>query len=283
MRPPPGTIETSMPRLLLALALGAATSVAAQAPPADSAAVHDAERVPDARATLRAAGVLALATAATMPFDARLAAAVRGEGPQRSIVLRRGARVANVAGDPGVVVGSALLWGVGRLARESTLAAHGLHAGDAIVLGGVATSALKLLAGRQRPYVETGDADDFAIAHGTHGGRESFPSGHTTAAFAFASAIASDLRGAHPRAARVAAPLLYAGAASVGLSRMYDDRHWASDVVLGAGIGALAGARVAAYARAHPANWVDRHLGALTILPGMHGRGATLGVHRTTR
>jgi membrane-associated phospholipid phosphatase len=63
---------------------------------------------------------------------------------------------------------------------------------------------------------------------------------------------------------------------------MYVDAHWASDVVLGAGIGTLAGTRVAAYARAHPDNWVDRHLGALTLAPGAGGSSLTVGVHRAT-
>jgi membrane-associated phospholipid phosphatase len=286
-----------MPRRLLALTIGIAlvsglgiapsVGAAQERPPAaggspDSATVRVA-RMPSARSTLRTVGALALVTVAAMPVDARLARALRSPAPQRSAFLQRSARVANAAGDPGAVVGSLALYVVGRLARNPTATTLGLHAGEAIVLGGTSTAVIKLLAGRQRPYVEAGDADDFAPGHGAHGARESFPSGHTTAAFALASAVSAELRRTHPAAARVATPLLYAGAASVGLARMYDDRHWASDVVLGAGLGTLAGTRVVAFSRAHPNNWVDRHLGALTVAPDPGGRGLLLGLHLATR
>lgn len=226
---------------------------------------------------------MAATTVALMPFDARLATAVRAPGPQRSSTLRRGTAIANVAGDPGALIASVVLFGAGRLGGRPHLAALGLHTGEAIVLGGTATAVLKVAFGRQRPNVETGDGDDFAPTQGRRAGRSSFPSGHTAAAFAFASAAAADLRRWHPPAARVANPLLYAGAAAVGVARMYDNKHWASDVVLGAGIGTLAGTQVAAYARAHPHNRVERLLGTLTVATAGDGRGIAFGVRPTTR
>jgi membrane-associated phospholipid phosphatase len=44
----------------------------------------------------------------------------------------------------------------------------------------------------------------------------------------------------------------------VGLSRMYHDKHWASDVVLGAAIGTFTGLKVVRYSHAHPNNRLDR-------------------------
>jgi membrane-associated phospholipid phosphatase len=252
----------------------------------DTTAHRAAERADPLLGTRRLlvdVGVTAVAGAAVAPFDVRLQRAVRARAVQRSRGLRGGARVADAAGDPGTLVAAVALYGGGLLAGRPHVAALGLHAGEAIVASGVVTGGLKLLVGRQRPNVEPGDADDFVPARGDRAGRTSFPSGHTTAAFAFASAAAADLRRWSPRAGRVATPLLYAGAASVGLARMYDDRHWASDVVVGAGIGMLAGARVAAYARAHPDHVLERGLLRLTIAPSAAGRGVAVGLHAATR
>jgi membrane-associated phospholipid phosphatase len=240
------------------------------APAADSTA-RRADPPLGRRRLLVDVGLTALAGAAVSPFDARLQQVIRGRAVQQAGGVRRGARVANAAGDPGTLVASVALYGGGLLAGRRHVAALGLHAAEAIVASGVVTGGLKLLVGRQRPYVEAGDADDFVPARGYRTGRTSFPSGHTTAAFAFASAVSADLRRWHPTAGRVATPLLYAGATSVGLARMYDDRHWASDVVVGAGVGLIAGSRVVAYARAHPDNAVERHLLGLTIAPSPAG------------
>ena len=75
--------------------------------------------------------------------------------------------------------------------------------------------------------------------------------------------------------------MLYAGAGLVGLARMYDDKHWASDVVLGAGIGTLAGVETVAFSRVHAHNRVERMLGAVTVVPS--ARGLTFAVRQDTR
>ena len=70
------------------------------------------------------------------------------------------------------------------------------------------------------------------------------------------------------------APVLYGGATLVGLSRMYHNKHWASDVVLGAGIGTFSGIKIVRYSHAHPHNKVDRVILGTTIAmvpEGGHG------------
>jgi len=84
-----------------------------------------------------------------------------------------------------------------------------------------------------------------------------------------------------PKSPWIVGPVLYGGAAMVGLARMYDDKHWASDVVLGAGIGTLAGVETVAFSRVHAHNRIERMLGALTVVPGT--RGLTLAVRQDTR
>jgi membrane-associated phospholipid phosphatase len=96
---------------------------------------------------------------------------------------------------------------------------------------------------------------------GVHdGARQSFPSGHTTAAFAFAAAMDRELRRSHPKVARWAGPSLYAAAALTGLARMHSDNHWASDIIMGAGIGTVSGLMVARFHADRPLHWLDRRL-----------------------
>ena len=221
--------------LTLALTFGVAT--------AGAQTTHDstAHRALVTRRDVATFGGFVAAGAAMYPLDVRAERAFRAGDVQRSTVAHDAARAFNFAGSPGVLVASAAMLGAGWLAHRPTLERLGLHATEAIVGGSTVTAAVKFLAGRQRPFVEPGDHDDFALGRGTAEGRSSFPSGHATAAFAFASALSSDLRKTHPRAARVLTPMLYGGAALVGAARMYDDKHWASDVVVGAGVGTLAG------------------------------------------
>ncbi len=80
-----------------------------------------------------------------------------------------------------------------------------------------ATGALKLAIARERPD----GSDD-----------NSFPSGHTSAAFQGASFI-------HLRYGWRKGIPAYAGAAFVGFSRLYADKHYVSDVVAGAALGIL--------------------------------------------
>jgi undecaprenyl-diphosphatase len=60
----------------------------------------------------------------------------------------------------------------------------------------------------------------------------SFPSSHAANAFALATVLA--------RRWRRLAPAFFVFAATVALSRVYLDRHWLSDVLVGAGVGWLA-------------------------------------------
>jgi membrane-associated phospholipid phosphatase len=52
--------------------------------------------------------------------------------------------------------------------------------------------------------------------------------------------------------------LLYGTAGLTGISRVYNNAHWASDVAVGAGIGAFTGWKVVRYSYDHPGNTIDR-------------------------
>lgn len=105
--------------------------------------------------------------------------------------------------------------------------AAGYVAADAV------TGLLKGAVGRHRPSDGRGP-DRFWPGLKARSNWDSFPSGHATHAFAIAAGIAAE--SGRPAVAAVA----YGTAGLVGLSRIYDRAHWASDVVAGAVIGTAA-------------------------------------------
>jgi membrane-associated phospholipid phosphatase len=209
----------------------------------------------------RQMGGFALASALTSLIDRDGQRLMQRRWVQGSPSLTRAADAFNAYGSPGVFAGSAVLYAVGWAAGRPDVARLGMRAGEAIVLSGIVTGGIKGIAGRARPYASPGVPGDFRLMSGVHdGARQSFPSGHTTAAFAFAGALDRELRLSHPGTARWAGTALYAAATLTGLARMHADDHWASDVVMGAGIGLISARVVARFHADRPAHWLDRRL-----------------------
>lgn len=108
-----------------------------------------------------------------------------------------------------------------------------------VVVAGVTGSALKVAVGRERPTHENQLVGGEVIAvHGPAGGArtaycQSFPSGHTMAAFATATALSAF----YPQAA----PLFFGVASAAGVERLVHRQHFLSDVVAGAFLGNVVG------------------------------------------
>ena len=129
-------------------------------------------------------------------------------------------------------IGAGLL-GVGLGAHHPALARTGRDALVAMGVAGLLTTAAKIAVGRARPDANLGTAYFAPFRSPTHD--NSFPSGHTSQAFALAAVIA-----AHTRQP-VLRFTVYGAAAVVGIARVAADRHFASDVVGGAILGTLVG------------------------------------------
>lgn len=127
-----------------------------------------------------------------------------------------------------VVVGGSLL--VGGLTEGNTGVRKGIAIISGMALGSWPTNLTKLVAGRKRPRTGAGSLDLEPFS-----GNKSFPSGHTTFIFSVAGSI--DEVTESPWLAGVA----YGLAGLTGFERIYDDRHWLSDVVAGALMGTLTG------------------------------------------
>ncbi len=206
------------------------------------------------------AGGFAAATVLAMPFDERLAEWMQQPGRQNNDGLKATASVFRNLADPGTVVIAGGLYVFGRLDHHETMADIGLHSGEAIVASSVAGWVIKSVAGRARPRVDIHRPTDYKLGRGfgAAGDYQSFPSGHTLAAFSLAAAVTAESGRLWPEHQALIGVLTYGGATLSGLSRMYNNAHWASDVLLGAGIGTLAGRMVVRWQHGHPGNWIDR-------------------------
>ncbi len=107
-----------------------------------------------------------------------------------------------------------------------------LLTGKAMVITGGFTLLFKVVAGRHRPDQDVpadptlweGPFNDFKYV--------SYPSGHTALAFSAATVLSS-----YYHEKTWVAITSYSLATLVGISRIYDDKHWASDVLGGAVLG----------------------------------------------
>lgn len=124
-------------------------------------------------------------------------------------------------------------WAVSELAGRGEAAEAAMHVTAALAAGGLVNGALKYTIGRERPN-ETDDPHRYR-PFATLNRWQSFPSGHTAVAFTLASAVSEEARSPWVTA------LAYGGASAVAWSRVYEDKHWASDVTAGALLGIVAG------------------------------------------
>lgn len=241
--------------LVLLLAAAAAPSGAQGVAPADPPPILGAREA-------AIAGGFAAAGLLVAPFDRALADRLQRPEVQANRVLGATAVTFRRAAQPGLYVILPALWGIGRLADDRTTAAVGLHSVEAVGLALAAVGVGKYVAGRARPSVEGRDPTSWQLLRGAREGSEyrSFPSGHTAAAFAAASTITAELAARRPSLRWSAGVPLYLGAATAGWSRMYENRHWGTDVVGGAAIGTIAGVAVARWHRTRPDNEIDRQL-----------------------
>jgi len=121
----------------------------------------------------------------------------------------------------GLIFGSDELRTTGRILIESLAAA------------GITTTALKVILGRTRPYMNKGQYkfNFFQLKNENN----SLPSGHTTVAFTISTVLAKRIDNLYASIA------LYGLASLTAYQRIYSNNHWISDTFLAAAIGYTAG------------------------------------------
>ena len=135
-------------------------------------------------------------------------------------------------------LGEGLGWVAAGVALAWLGGAKGRRAGIAIAIASLGTTyvvqrMVKPVFRRKRPWV-----DREVLVVGIRTTDASFPSGHSASSFAAATAVASF----YP----AVAPLVFALATGVALSRVHLGHHFPSDITAGAAIGVASGTAVAA-------------------------------------
>lgn len=124
-----------------------------------------------------------------------------------------------------------------------------LLATQAYIAGAAVEGVIKFLSGRTRPSIYNAGVEaepkflgPFSKTAVSVGGKKvfsSFPSGHTTVAFAAATVFAMEYKN------KPIIPIIAYGAATmIGLSRITENKHWSTDVLVGAALGFLTGKEV---------------------------------------
>lgn len=114
----------------------------------------------------------------------------------------------------------------GILKKDQKLLRNGLELGGSAAINGLITFALKQSMHRQRPYETYPQIQNYKTVKGY-----SFPSGHTSSAFAFATTLTIQ----YPKWYIIVPAYTYA--ALMGYSRMHLGVHYPSDVLCGMAVG----------------------------------------------
>jgi membrane-associated phospholipid phosphatase len=178
--------------------------------------------------------------------------------PVRDHFAPRGTYPDNISPTRDALPLAALLVGTfaaGAVSHDHMLLGTGWDMGEAVVLGGLSSQGLKLISGRERPNEAT------KPSRFGHGG-SSFPSGHTTIAFAAAQVLSDEL----PPDQWAWRTVAYGLATATAYARLDSNAHWLSDTAAGAALGMATGRFVSN-------RDIDRNAGLVMGVKPLH-RGA---------
>jgi membrane-associated phospholipid phosphatase len=184
--------------------------------------------------------LIALTAAATflIAADEPIRDSVHSYAEQHAWVGDVGPVITQFGGPMGWVT-AGTFFGAGLLFKDDRARDTGYLAASAMLQCMFVHTFVKAMTGRQRPAFADGE-DHWTgpvgfikfFTSGNTGQYDAFPSGHTSTAFALATVVSLQYR--HRPWVPVVA---YALATGVGLSRMTMEKHWASDVLVGAVLG----------------------------------------------
>ncbi len=151
---------------------------------------------------------------------------LRAINSERNINLDPTFRFVTNSVTPLSIAAPVAIYSIGHIHRDSLLKNKGIYIAETLLLSGFITTVLKYGVNRERPFITYPD-----IEKATGAGSPSFPSGHTSTAFATATSLSI----AFPKWYVITPAFIWAGA--VGYSRMHLGVHYPTDVLAGAIIG----------------------------------------------
>jgi len=157
------------------------------------------------------------------------------------------------------------LYASGEIFHERSLRKTALLSLESWLTSGVIVYGLKWMTGRARP--STTEEAYFFHPFSARSGYHSFPSGHSSSAFAVATVIAEQSE------EFVVDFIAYSLSTLAALSRIHDKKHWASDVFIGSVIGYCVGKKISALNRDNSSDRIQ-----LTFLCSHGRRGLTLTI-----
>jgi membrane-associated phospholipid phosphatase len=198
---------------------------------------------------------------ALMNSDEGIARDLQSDRWQSKDRLHDVADVAAVVNEKSLFALGLVTYGVSRLVgAPRTTTDIAWHTTESIFIASASATIVRGLLGRSRPFVTSGsNAYDYSPGKGFAELRyRAYPSIHAASAFATASALTAETARHSRRAAFVVGPIAYSLASLPGLARMYGDKHWASDILMGAALGTVSGWASVRYHHHRPNNWLDR-------------------------
>ena len=125
----------------------------------------------------------------------------------------------------------ACLYTAGLFTRQTEIRKTGRMLVQALIYSGTLGLGIKYVLGRVRPYASVSGSQYEFKWFETSEDAQAFPSGHAIVAMATSTVLAEKINTWWARA------ILYPFALMTGYSRIYNDKHWLSDVVFGAALG----------------------------------------------
>ena len=165
-------------------------------------------------------------------------------------------------GDGGYLCGFMLgLFAAGEIGASDDLRKTAILGFESFLLSSAFTSVLKVIPGRARPY--TGEGSHSFHPFSRRSAYTALPSGHSSAIWSVATVIADRTDNL------VIDGICYGLAALTSLSRIHEDKHWASDVLIGSAVGYFTAKKICALNR-------DPEAPAFSASFGLSGKRQTI-------
>ena len=211
-------------------------------------------------------GVVVGATALSFTLDNSVRTAVRStQGVSMDKITAFGEKFGNVKYGAAL---SGILYLGGHLVSDRQTRETGLILFETLLLNSIVTEGLKIALGRSRPHINEGNLDLLDVDLETE--NHSLPSGHTSTAFAIATVLSRRIGSTY------ASIGLYSLAGLTVYQRVYADKHWISDTILGAAIGIGIGLKVVELYSEHTARQSIQP--KLNIIPYRNSEGYGFGL-----